>query len=88
VFLGAAPQFFHPQFLATALLAENYRFQRPCGIPDHWRCQLLNGKLQNASLNLTQASSRITFDGIRASLDFFNARRKMSISLFTGDRSA
>ena len=32
--------------------------------------------MQNTSPNLTEASGRVTFDGIRASLDFFNAATK------------
>ena len=36
----------------------------------------MNGKLETASFNLTEASSRLFFRGNRASLDFFNATAK------------
>ena len=77
IFLANAPQFFHPEIFRDGILSgklslsDTLRHPRIVG-----DAQLLNGKLQNTSPNLTEASGRVTFDGIRASLDFFNAATK------------
>ena len=47
--------------------------------------QLLNGKLQNAYLNLTDASGRVTFNGDSASIEFFNAATKDVDLSFRGE---
>ena len=86
IFLANAPQFFHPEIFRDGILSgklsisDTLRHPRIVG-----DAQLLNGKLQNTSLNLTEASGRITFDGIRASLDFFNAATKDLDLSFRGD---
>ena len=77
IFLANAPQLFHPAIFRDGILSgklslsDTLRHPRIVG-----DAQLLNGKLQNTSPNLTEASGRVTFDGIRASLDFFNAATK------------
>ena len=77
IFLANAPQFFHPEIFRDGILSGKLSLSdalhHPRIVGD---AQLLNGKLQNTSLNLTEASGRVTFDGIRASLDFFNAATK------------
>jgi hypothetical protein len=77
IFLANTPQFFHPEIFRDGILSGNISFsgtlQHPWIIGD---VQLLNGTLQNASFNLTEASSRVSFTGNRASLDFLNATTK------------
>ena len=77
IFLANAPQIFHPEIFRDGILSGKLSLsdtlQHPRLIGD---AQLLNGKLQNVSLNLTEASGWITFDGARASLDFFTAATK------------
>ncbi len=83
IFLANAPQIFHPEIFrdgvvsGTLSLSETLRHPRIVG-----DVQLANGKLQNAPLNLTEANGRVTFNGNRASIDFFNAATKdVSLSL-------
>src|SRR5438046_5223979 len=77
IFLANAPQFFHPEIFRDGILSGKLSLsdtvQHPRLIGD---VQLLNGKLQNVSLNLTEASGWITFNETRASLDFFTAATK------------
>ncbi len=77
IFLANAPQFFHPEIFRDGILSGKLSLsdtlQHPRLIGD---AQLLNGKLQNVSLNLTEASGWITFNETRASLDFFTAATK------------
>jgi hypothetical protein len=74
IFLANAPQFVHPEIFregvlrGTLSLSETLQHPRITG-----EAQLVNGKLQNAPLDLAEANGRITFSGNRASLDFFNA---------------
>lgn len=74
IFLANAPQFFHPEIFregvlsGTLFLSETLQHPRITG-----EAQLVNGRLQNAPLELTEANGRVTFSGNRASLDFFNA---------------
>jgi autotransporter translocation and assembly factor TamB len=74
IFLANAPQFFHPEIFregvlsGTLSLSETLQHPRITG-----ETQLVNGRLQNAPLDLTEANGRVTFSGNRASLDFFNA---------------
>lgn len=86
IFLGAAPQFFHPAIFSDGIvsgkLSVSETVQHPRITGD---VQLLNGKLQNTSLNLTQASSRITFEGNQAAVNFFNAATKDVDLSFRGD---
>jgi len=86
IFLANAPQFFHPEIFRDGILSgklslsDTLRHPRILG-----DVQLLNGRLENTSLNLTEASGRVTFDGFRASLDFFNAATKDFDLSFRGD---
>ncbi|MEP7015506.1 MAG: hypothetical protein ABI925_08710 [Verrucomicrobiota bacterium] len=77
IFLAKVPQFFHPEIFRDGILSGSLSvsgsLQHPQITGD---VQMLNGKLQNAFLNLAEASSRITFAGDHASLDFFNAAAK------------
>jgi hypothetical protein len=86
IFLANAPQFFHPEIFRDGILSGKLSLSdtlhHPRILGD---AQLLNGKLQNTSLNLTEASGRVTFDGFRASLDFFNAATKDLDLSFRGD---
>jgi hypothetical protein len=74
IFLANAPQFFHPEIFlqgvlsGTVSLSETLQHPRITG-----EAQLVNGRLQNAPLDLTEANGRVTFSGNRASLDFLNA---------------
>ncbi len=77
VFLANAPQFFHPEIFHDGILSGKLSLsdtlEHPRIVGD---AQLLEGKLESTFLNLTGASGHITFDGARASLDFFNATTK------------
>src|SRR6266496_106419 len=84
IFLANTPQFFHPEIFRDGILSGNISLsgtlQHPWITGD---VQLLNGILQNASFNLTEASSRVSFTGNRASLDFLNATTKdVDLSLY------
>jgi autotransporter translocation and assembly factor TamB len=86
IFLANAPQFFHPEIFhdgvlsGTLSLSETLQHPRITG-----EAQLVNGKLQNAPLDLTEANGRATFNGNRASLDFFNAATKDVDLSFLGE---
>ena len=77
IFLANTPLFFHPEnfrdgvLSGTLSLSETLQYPRITG-----EAQLVNGRLQNALLDLTETNSRVTFSGNRASLDFFNAATK------------
>jgi len=77
IFLANAPQLFHPEIFRDGILSGKLSLsdtlQHPRLIGD---AQLLNGKLQNTFLNLTEASGSITLNETRASLDFFSAATK------------
>ncbi len=77
IILADAPEFFHPEIFRDGILSGNISFSGTLQHPQiTGDVQLLNGTVQNASLNLTEASSRVSFRGNRASLDFFNAATK------------
>ena len=77
IFLADAPQFFDPQIFHDGILtgkislSESLRHPRMVG-----ELQLINGKLENASLNLTEGSAHITFNGNQATIDFLNTATK------------
>lgn len=86
IFLANAPQFFHPPVFEDGILSGKLSLS---GTLQHPRiagdAQLLNGKLQHAPLNLTEAKGRIIFNGERASIEFLNmATRDVDLS-FRGD---
>jgi hypothetical protein len=80
VFLAKLPQPFHRELFRDGILSGSISFsetlQHPCIVGD---VQLLNGKLSGDNwtpFNFVEASSRIAFDGNRASVEFFNAATK------------
>lgn len=80
IFLAKTRQLFHPEPFQDGILSGSISLsetlQRPRIVGD---VQLVNGKLSASSgawFNLTQASSRIVFEGDRARLEFFNAATK------------
>ena len=86
VFLANAPQFFYPEIFRDGILSGNISFSGTLQHPQiTGDVQLMNGKLETASLNLTEASSRLSFRGNRASLDFFNATTKDVDLSLSGD---
>ena len=74
ILLGSAPQIFHPPVFNEGILSGaiswSHTVQHPQLTGD---AQLLNAKLQNSPLDVTQASARITFNGDHAKIDFLNA---------------
>jgi len=83
IFLANAPQFFHPPIFEDGILSGKLSLS---GTLQHPRiagdAQLLNGKLQNAPMSLTEANGRILFTGERASIEFLNmATRDVDLSL-------
>ena len=74
IFLANAPQLFHPEIFKDGILSGKIvlsdTLQHPHLVGD---VQLLSARLQNAPIDLTQASARLTFNGARATVDFFNA---------------
>ncbi len=77
IFLANAPQFFHPEIFREGILSGNISLS---GTLQHPRVNgeiaLSSGRLQNASFNLSEGISQITFTGDHASVDFFNASAK------------
>ena len=80
IFLAKSPQLFHPEIFQNGILSGSISLsetlQHPRIVGD---VQLVNGKLPasgRAWFNLTEASSRIVFEGDRARLEFFNAATK------------
>jgi len=74
VVLASAPQFLHPPAFNEGILSGQISWsqtiQHPRILGD---VQLLNAKLQNAPLDFTQASARLTFDGEHGKIEFFSA---------------
>jgi hypothetical protein len=74
IFLANAPQFFHPAIFREGLLSGNISLSATLQHPRiTGEAQLVNGRLQNAPLEIVEANGCVTFTGNRASLDFFNA---------------
>jgi hypothetical protein len=86
IFLANAPQFFHPAIFEDGILSGKIvmseTLQHPRLTGD---MQLLSAQLQNAPIDLTQASTRLTFNGDRATVDFFNAGTKDVDLSFRGE---
>ena len=86
IFLANAPQFFHPEIFKDGILSgkvvlsETLQHPRIAG-----DVQLLSAQLQNAPIDLMQASARLTFNGDRAAIDFFNAGTKDIDLSFRGE---
>lgn len=75
--LASAPQFLHPAIFNEGILSGTISLSQNLAHPNiTGEVQLLNGVLQNAPLNLTRASGRLTFSGDHAALEFLNAATK------------
>jgi hypothetical protein len=84
IFLANAPQLFHPEIFHDGILSGNLSVSETLEHPRiDGEIQLVNGKLAGGtSFNLTEASSRIIFEGNRASVEFFNgATNDVDLSL-------
>jgi hypothetical protein len=89
IFLGKTPQLFHPEIFQDGILSGSISLsqtlQHPRIVGD---VQLVNGRLSDSTgawFNLTEASSRIVFEGDRAGLEFFNAATKDVDVLIRGE---
>jgi len=75
--LASAPQFLHPAIFNEGILSGTISLSQNLAHPNiTGEVQLLNGVLQNAPLDLTRASGRLTFSGDHAALEFLNAATK------------
>lgn len=74
IVLASAPQLFHPpvfsEGILTGAISWSQTLQHPSITGD---VQLVNSKLQNAPMDFTQASGRLTFDGNHGKIEFLNA---------------
>lgn len=89
ILLGKAPQLFHPGIFQDGILSGNISLsetlQCPRIIGD---MQLVNGKLSGdgwPSFNVTEASSRISFTGNHAAVEFLNVATKDADLLLHGE---
>ena len=80
VVLAKVPQLFHPEIFQNGILSGSISLsetlQHPRIVGD---VQLVNGKLSGnggTAFNLTEASSRIVFEGNRAAIEFLNVATK------------
>jgi hypothetical protein len=86
IFLANAPQFLHPDIFRDGILSGKLSLSETLQHPRiNGDVQLLNGKLQNAPFNLTEANGRLTFNGDRAAVDSLNAATKDVDLSFRGD---
>src|SRR5205823_10670127 len=89
VVLAKVPQLFHPEIFQNGILSGSISLSETLQHPRIvGEVQLVNGKLSASSgawFNLTEASSRIVFEGDRASLEFFNAATKEADVLVRGE---
>jgi len=77
VVLASAPQFLHPAIFNEGILSGAISLSQNLEHPNiTGEVQLLNGVLQNAPLDLTRASGRLTFSGDHGTLEFLNAATK------------
>jgi hypothetical protein len=75
--LANTPKFFHPEIFTEGLLSGKLSLSQTLQHPKlDGEIQLLNAKLQDAPLGLTQAGARVNFSGDRATLDSFNVATK------------
>jgi hypothetical protein len=86
IFLANAPLFFHRENFREGVLSGSLSLSETLQNPRiTGEAQLVNGRLQNAPLDLTEANGRVTFGGNRASLDFFHAATKDVDLSFLGE---
>jgi hypothetical protein len=80
ILLANAPQLFHPQIFNDGILSGNISLSETLQHPRvDGDIQLVNGKISSDTptpFNLTEASSRIVFEGNRASIEFLNVATK------------
>ena len=80
ILLATAPHFFHADILQDGILSGNISLSETLQHPRiAGDMQLVNGKVtasSNSLFNVTGASTRIMFDGNRASLEFLNVATK------------
>jgi len=77
IVLAGAPQFLHPAIFNDGILSGTISLSQNLEHPGiTGEVQLLNGVLQNAPLDLTRASGRLTFSGDHGTLEFLNAVTK------------
>ena len=77
VVLASAPQLLHPAIFNEGILSGMISLSQNLEHPNiTGEIQLLNGVLQNAPLEMTRASGRMTFSGDRGTLEFLNAAAK------------
>ncbi|HYR21323.1 MAG TPA: hypothetical protein VEP30_00185 [Chthoniobacterales bacterium] len=75
--LASAPQFLHPAMFNEGILSGTISLSQNLEHPGiTGEVQLLNGVLQNAPLDLTRASGRLTFSGDHGTIEFLNAATK------------
>ena len=75
--LASAPQLLHPAIFNEGILSGTISLSQNLEHPNiTGEIQLLNGVLQNAPLEMTRASGRMTFSGDRGTLEFLNAAAK------------
>ena len=89
IFLASAPQFFHSEILHDGILSGKISLSETLQHPSiAGDVQLINGRLPGSSdsfSNVIEASSRITFDANRASLEFLNVASKDADLAFRGE---
>ncbi len=74
VVLASAPQIFHPAIFSEGIVSGAISWSQTLQHPHvSGDVQLLNAKLQNGPLDLSQASARISFDGDHGKIEFLNA---------------
>src|SRR5262249_43944518 len=77
LFLGSAPQLFHPALFCDGILSGVLALSNSLKYPRiDGDAQLMNGKIENASIDFTEASGRIKFTGDHAFIEFANASTK------------
>src|SRR5205814_9333509 len=77
VVLASAPQFLHQAIFNEGILSGTISLSQNLEHPNiTGEVQLLNGVLQNAPLDLTRASGRLTFSGDQGTIEFLNAATK------------
>jgi hypothetical protein len=89
IFLAKAPQLFHPQIFQDGIVSGNISLSETLQHPHiDGDIQLVNGKLSGdggGSINLTEGSGRIVFEGNRASIEFLNVATKDTDLSFRGE---
>ncbi|MEY2526254.1 MAG: hypothetical protein QOE73_1025 [Verrucomicrobiota bacterium] len=86
ILLANAPQFFHPEIFHDGILSGKVTLTQTLQHPRiTGDVQLLNGRLQNAPMNLIEANGRIAFEGERGAIEFLNASTKDVDLSFRGE---